>query len=188
MRLAASVPGGMAGEEAVSLRPRQKRSSAPNPPPMAMAASDFHMGPCTLSRRRRAMFRVCSAPDRGTHMRASVPSALAAASLAALLTARSPAARQHAADARLREIYTSEWKWRSDQLPPDEDGTRPLADHLPKVEPATQRIRLTYWEDVLLLLDGLAPPSPSAAEQVHVAVYHAQIAVLIANQRFRDFQ
>ena len=52
------------------------------------------------------------------------------------------------ADAQLRAIYTSEWKWRMQQLADDEDGTRPLADHLPKVDPATQEMRLKHWQDV----------------------------------------
>src|SRR5690242_20173598 len=49
------------------------------------------------------------------------------------------------ADARLRAIYTEEWKWRREQFPNQEDPAKPIADHLPKEDPATQEIRLKYW-------------------------------------------
>jgi uncharacterized protein (DUF885 family) len=92
------------------------------------------------------------------------------------------------ADARLQSIYTREWQWRVGQLPEDEDSTRPIADHLAKVDPATQKMRLEYWQDVLRQLDAIARASLSAREQVNFDIYRAQILVLIANQRFRDFE
>jgi uncharacterized protein (DUF885 family) len=92
------------------------------------------------------------------------------------------------ADARLRAIYTTEWKWREDQFAADEDSQKPIADHLPKVDPAAQEARLHYWEDVLRKLDAIARADLSAREQLNYAVYYPQIQVLIANQRFRDFE
>jgi uncharacterized protein (DUF885 family) len=92
------------------------------------------------------------------------------------------------ADARLQAIYAREWQWRMGQLPEDEDSTGPIADHLPKVDPASQQIRLRYWQDVLRELDAIRRASLSAKEQVNFDVYRAQIVVLIANQRFRDFE
>jgi uncharacterized protein (DUF885 family) len=107
---------------------------------------------------------------------------------AAALAACSQQSRQNAADERLRAIYNSEWKWRTDQLPDTEDTTRPVADRLPKVDPATQQMRLNYWEDVLQRVDAIPRATLSAKEQVNYDVYRAQIATLIANQRFRDFE
>ncbi|MGB9330384.1 MAG: DUF885 family protein [Steroidobacteraceae bacterium] len=107
---------------------------------------------------------------------------------ALLAAALGGCARQHSADARLQAIYNSEWKWRTDQQPDDEDGTKPIADHLPRVDPATQEMRLKYWEDVQRRLDGIERTRLSAKEQVNYDIYRAQIAVLIANQRFRDFE
>ena len=107
---------------------------------------------------------------------------------ALLAAALGGCARQHSADARLQAIYNSEWKWRTDQQPDDEDGTKPIADHLPRVDPATQEMRLKYWEDVQRRLDGIERARLSAREQVNYDIYRAQIAVLIANQRFRDFE
>ena len=92
------------------------------------------------------------------------------------------------ADARLQAIYAREWQWRMGQLPEDEDSTGPIADHRPKVDPASQQIRLRYWQDVLRELDAIRRASLSAKEQVNFDVYRAQIVVLIANQRFRDFE
>jgi uncharacterized protein (DUF885 family) len=107
--------------------------------------------------------------------------------LALLAAALGGCARQ-SADARLQAIYNSEWKWRTDQQPDDEEGTKPIADHLPRVDPATQEMRLKYWEDVQRRLDGIQRARLSAKEQVNYDIYGTQIAVLIANQRFRDFE
>jgi uncharacterized protein (DUF885 family) len=96
--------------------------------------------------------------------------------------------RSHAADEKLRAIYSSEWQWRTEQQPDNEDGTRPVADHLPKVDPATQALRLKYWQDVLQRLERISRADLSPAEQVNYDIYRAQIAVLISNQRFRDFE
>jgi uncharacterized protein (DUF885 family) len=121
-------------------------------------------------------------------MRHLAPALLGLGLLAAALAGCSRESRQHAADERLRAIYTSEWRWRSEQQPEDENGTRPLADHLPKVDPATQQMRLRYWEDVQRRLAGVARASLSPKEQLNYDIYRQQIAVLIANQRFRDFE
>jgi uncharacterized protein (DUF885 family) len=94
----------------------------------------------------------------------------------------------HAEDARFAAIYDTEWKWRTDQQPDDEDGVRPISDHLPHVDSSTQEMRLKYWQDVQGKLATIKRARLSAAEQVNYDVYTAQIAVLAANQRFRDFE
>ncbi|MGN6454140.1 MAG: DUF885 domain-containing protein, partial [Steroidobacteraceae bacterium] len=97
-------------------------------------------------------------------------------------------AQQHAADERLRAIYTGEWKWRAEQLPDNEDGTRPISDHLPKVDPATQELRLRYWQDTLRRVEAIPRAALSTAEGVNDDIYREQLAVLIAHQLFRDFE
>ena len=99
-----------------------------------------------------------------------------------------PQSQQHEADERLRAIYSTEWKWREDQFADDEDAQKPIMDHLPKVDPAAQEARLHYWEDVLRKLDAIPRAGLSPREQLNYDVYHPQIEVLIANQRFRDFE
>jgi uncharacterized protein (DUF885 family) len=92
------------------------------------------------------------------------------------------------ADARLRAIYTSEWKWRDQQFPDGEDAQKPIQDHLPKVDPATQAMRLGMWQDVLQKLNSIPRAELSAAEQMNYDIYRAQIEGLIANQQFRDYE
>ncbi len=128
------------------------------------------------------------APALETQSMRTVPVAALSAAIIAALAACSQQSRQNAADERLRAVYTSEWKWRTIRLPDTEDSPRPVADRLPKVDPATQEMRLKYWQDVLRSVDAIPRASLSAKEQLNYDVYRAQIATLIANQRFRDFE
>ncbi len=97
-------------------------------------------------------------------------------------------AAQHDADAQLQSIYSTEWKWRAEQLADDEDSQKPIMDHLPKVDPASQEARLRYWEDVLHQLDAIPRAALAPREQINLDVYYPQIQVLIASQRFHDFE
>ncbi len=92
------------------------------------------------------------------------------------------------ADARLRAIYTAEWKWRDEQIAGNEDAQKPIRDHLPKVDPASQAMRLHMWQDVLEKLNSIPRAQLSAAEQLNYDVYRPQIETLIASQRYRDFE
>jgi uncharacterized protein (DUF885 family) len=105
-----------------------------------------------------------------------------------LLAALTACSRQHHADAELRAIYTTEWTWRETQFPDDENELKPIADYLPKADAAAQEGRLRYWEEVLHKLDGITLDDLSPAERLNYEVYRPQIEVLIANQRFRDFE
>jgi uncharacterized protein (DUF885 family) len=105
-----------------------------------------------------------------------------------LLLVLSACDRTPSADARLKAIYSAEWKWREDQFPDDEDAQKPIQDHLPKVDPDTQNMRLAKWQDTLAQLDAIPRGDLSPAEQLNFAVYRPQIETLIANQRFRDFE
>ena len=116
-------------------------------------------------------------------VRATAPALLAASLLLGGCTHET-----QSADSRLKAIYTAEWKWREDQFPDDEDSQKPIQDHLPKVDPATQSMRLAKWQDTLAQLDALPRADLSPAEQLNYAVYHPQIETLIANQRFRDYE
>ena len=95
---------------------------------------------------------------------------------------------QQAADARFRAIYEAEWRWRKEQFPGGEDRTEPVADHLPKVDPATQEQRRQYWEDTLHKVDAVPRASLSSGEQLNYDIYRAQLQGLSDDQRFRDFE
>jgi uncharacterized protein (DUF885 family) len=103
-------------------------------------------------------------------------------------SSKTDTAKANAADARLQAIYSDEWKWREEQFPDSEDAGKKIADHLPKVDPASQELRLKMWQAVLAKLDAIPRAELSAAEQLNYDVYHPQIEVLIAAQQFRDFE
>jgi uncharacterized protein (DUF885 family) len=107
--------------------------------------------------------------------------------LLALIGASQPALAKDA-DAELKAIYTAEWTWRLEQLPDEEDSQRPILDHLTSVTPAAQEARLRRWLEVDQQLKGIAREDLSPREQLNYDVYRPQIEVLIASQRFRDFE
>jgi uncharacterized protein (DUF885 family) len=91
------------------------------------------------------------------------------------------------ANARFQALYTAEWKWRQHQFVHDgESGA--VANHLPEVGRATQDARLKYWEEVLAKLDAIPRAELSPEQQINYGVYRPQIQVLIANQRFHDYE
>jgi uncharacterized protein (DUF885 family) len=96
------------------------------------------------------------------------------------------------ADDRLREIYTTEWAWRKNQLVDREDwsivpGER-IPDHLPKVDPATQQMRLHYWVDIAGRLGAISRSELTGSEQLNYDVYRFQVEALVADQRLRDYE
>jgi uncharacterized protein (DUF885 family) len=96
--------------------------------------------------------------------------------------------KKNDADGTLKAIYSSEWAWRQDQMPDDEDSQKPIQDHLPTVTPEAQETRLHYWENVLQKLQGIDRDALSAEERLNYDIYRPQIESLIADQRFRDFE
>ncbi len=105
--------------------------------------------------------------------------------VAAVLPAQ---ASESSVDARLKALYTREWNWREAQFADDEDSRKPVVDHLPKVDAASQKVRLSYWNEVMRELDSIPRAQLSHEEQVNYDVYKPQIAALIAGQRFRDYE
>jgi uncharacterized protein (DUF885 family) len=92
------------------------------------------------------------------------------------------------ADARFKALYTREWKWREDQFASGEDNVKEIVDHLPKVDQATQEMRLKYWDGVMTDLDAIPRAKLSSANQVNYDVYKPQLQVLIADQKFREYE
>lgn len=103
--------------------------------------------------------------------------------------AAAPPGKGQSADERLKAIYSTEWAWRQEQFADDEDSPqKPVANHLPRVDPAAQAARLKYWEDVKQRLDAIPRAELSPKERINFDVYYPQIQTLIASQRFRDFE
>ena len=120
-------------------------------------------------------------------MRSVSPLGIAAA-VCVMALASSACTKAPSADARLQAIYADEWKWREQQFPDNEDAQKPIQDHLPNVDPASQAMRLRMWQDVLQKLDGVKREELSAAEQINFDVYRPQIQALIADQQFRGYE
>jgi len=106
----------------------------------------------------------------------------------ALISPGSSHAAGPTADERLRAIYTAEWNWRREQFADDEDSSRPVADHLPRVDDAAQQARLARWEDVRRQLAGIPRGQLSRKEQINYDVYVPQIETLITSWKLRDYQ
>jgi uncharacterized protein (DUF885 family) len=120
-------------------------------------------------------------------MRSVFPVSLAAA-VCVMALASSACTKAPSADTRLQAIYADEWKWREEQFPDNEDAQKRIQDHLPKVDPASQAMRLRTWQEVLQKLDGVKREELSAAEQINFDVYRPQIQALIADQQFHEYE
>jgi len=96
--------------------------------------------------------------------------------------------QKETANSRFEALYTAEWKWRQEQFADDEDSQKPISNHLPKVDPASQQTRLEYWQQVLRKLDDIPRAELSAEHQLNYDIYRPQLQVLIANQQFRDYE
>jgi uncharacterized protein (DUF885 family) len=120
-------------------------------------------------------------------MRSVSPLGLAAA-VCVMALASSSCTKTPSADTRLQTIYADEWKWREEQFPDNEDAQKPIQDHLTKVDPASQAMRLRMWQDVLQKLDGVKREELSGAEQINFDVYRPQIQALIDDQQFHEYE
>jgi uncharacterized protein (DUF885 family) len=88
---------------------------------------------------------------------------------------------------RFRELHTEEWRWRlAEFAEPEQDGA--IADHLPRVDAASQDARLRHWQDVRRQLAAIPRAALPPAEQVNYDVYGPQLDVLIQSQQFRDYE
>ena len=92
------------------------------------------------------------------------------------------------ADAKFKAIYTREWAWREQQFAGVDEIRKQLPDHLPKVDAATQQMRLAYWQNVMHELGEISPAALSPGAQLDYAVYKPQIQVLINDQLFHDYE
>src|SRR5438477_788494 len=107
---------------------------------------------------------------------------------ALVVSCAASAAATQSAEERLRAIYTEEWKWRLEQFPGLEGVEKPVPDRLPRVDPATQVMRLRYWQDVLHKFDAIPRAELSTEEQINYDVYRPEIENFVADQKFHDYE
>src|SRR5262249_13441045 len=97
-------------------------------------------------------------------------------------------AKEQSADERLRAVYTEEWKWRVGQFPGPEGGVKPVPDRLPKVDPATEEMRLRYWRGGLYKRRDISRGQLLPGERINYDVHRPGIENFVADQKFRDFE
>lgn len=106
---------------------------------------------------------------------------------AAFLAAPAWAAQD--SNARFKNIYTTEWAWRTGQAGISASGeAQPNSGRLDDVDAGSQQQRLDYWQHVLRQLDGVDVAQLSPANRVNYAVYREQIGNFVANQQFKNWQ
>ena len=100
------------------------------------------------------------------------------------------APRQTAEDVRFRAIYEAEWKWRTSLGPQEQDDTPPETEDRvwPRVDAATQAMRLAYLTNVEKQLDALRPAALSIDGAENLAIYRAQIDVTLNQLKYREYE
>lgn len=89
---------------------------------------------------------------------------------------------------RLRDLYTSEWHWRTAELGDQSMGSSgPIDPFLPDVSEAAQQRRRQRWEDTLAELDEIDTDALSASERLDARVYRNQLCTLIQRQHQRSY-
>ena len=96
----------------------------------------------------------------------------------------------NSAGQRFHDLYTSQWQWRRGQFAgaDDENNRGQAANHLPKVDVATQAMREAYWVKVLATLETISKGQLNAPDQVNYEIYRQQTQALLDNQHFKTWQ
>lgn len=110
--------------------------------------------------------------------------------LALLLSASAAGQSPSEADQRLKALYTAEWNWRQQELArePGDRSRGATADHLPRVDAASQQKRLEYWKKTLAELDKIPAAQLSHEERINAEVFRAVLAEQIVEVRFKTYE
>jgi uncharacterized protein (DUF885 family) len=110
----------------------------------------------------------------------------------ALLLAAQAAIGQSTSDAdqRLRSLYTAEWDWRQKEFArePGQVGRGAAADHLPRVDAASQQKRLEYWQKALADLDKIPLAQLSPEEKLNAQIFRAVLEEQIVDVRYKLYE
>ncbi|SFP93405.1 DUF885 domain-containing protein [Sphingomonas rubra] len=91
------------------------------------------------------------------------------------------------ADAAFTRIWQAEWAWRTAERLADDDP-RAVSPHLPDVSAAAHARRAAKWRGVMAQLDRLDATALSPEQRTNYQVYRAQIAALLDDERFREWE
>jgi uncharacterized protein (DUF885 family) len=94
------------------------------------------------------------------------------------------------ADQRLRSLYTAEWDWRQKEFArePGQVGRGAAADHLPRVDAASQQKRLEYWQKALADLDKIPLAQLSPEEKLNAQIFRAVLEEQIVDVRYKLYE
>jgi uncharacterized protein (DUF885 family) len=112
-------------------------------------------------------------------------------SLALLLAASAASAQStNEADERLRSLYNAEWDWRQREMArePGQVGRGAGADHLPRVDAASQQKRLEYWRKALADLDEIPLAQLSPEEKLNAQIFRAVLEEQIVDVRYKLYE
>ena len=106
----------------------------------------------------------------------------------AALVAQTPATNE--ADQRLKALYNAEWDWRQKEFArePGQVGRGAAADHLPRVDAASQQKRLEYWQKVLADLDRIPLQQLSPEEKLNAQIFRAVLEEQIVDVRYKTLR
>ena len=97
------------------------------------------------------------------------------------------AAAPPSADTTFDKLWKAEWAWRIEQGIADAaPGT--VDAHLPDESPQAHALRSARWTATLAALDAIPQSQLSAEAKVDFQVYRAQIAALLDDERFREWE
>lgn len=94
------------------------------------------------------------------------------------------------ADEQLRALYEAEYSWRQAQWGQVRDAQGGWRDGpaLPHVDAATQRDRLTYWDNSLAQLAAIPRAALSAEGKINAAVFEQIVTALADEVRFATYE
>jgi uncharacterized protein (DUF885 family) len=93
-------------------------------------------------------------------------------------------------DQRLRSLYTAEWDWRQKEFArePGQVGRGAAADHLPRVDAASQQQRLEYWQKALADLEKIPLAQLSPEEKLNAQIFRAVLEEQIVDVRYKLYE
>ena len=95
----------------------------------------------------------------------------------------------NATEAKLRELYSSEWTWRQEEFARERiDGRWQAADRLPSASEDSWARRAAYWKDVLAALDAIPVDQLGREEQINAAVFRASLEANLNGAVWRTYE
>ncbi|WP_269789582.1 DUF885 family protein [Stenotrophomonas sp. Iso1] len=95
----------------------------------------------------------------------------------------------NATEARLRELYNTEWDWRQKEFAREKiDGRWQSAAHMPSVTAQTWQRRGEYWAQVLKQLDAIPAAQLSREEKINEAVFRTTVEGLYNGAVWKTYE